>query len=122
MRHYLVTFKYNTKSNPTAEDYMDYTAEMLKRLKQCVVIANAYERDSKGKLHFHVIVATRYVHFKPFSQYCFDRGMYFNFQELKTPHSIIRAKHYLTKAPTNKYELEQQEASECSEYLFKLGS
>lgn len=99
MKYYLLTFKTLKEQNPTPMMYMNAFEYVLTHLKQiyCYNKMNAFEFDSMGKLHFHVVVTTKYVQFKNIVKYMFEHDMYFHFVEVQEDQMHI-VDNYLSKS------------------------
>lgn len=102
-KHYALTLKWNTESNPTRLDYMQMISLLL--LKHTTMVYNwAYESDSKNKLHLHAHIVCKYYHWKPYMQECNNRGFHINVQELKSIKDYQNWDNYLRKQGLNSIE------------------
>lgn len=115
MKYYLLTWKALKEQKPLSHRYMVFLTKCITDHKQICLLDNAFEYDKSGKLHFHCIVATRYVRFKKYSDYCFENDMYFNFTEVKEQDLPI-VQQYLRKQHTADY-IFKLEQKECADYF-----
>jgi len=108
MNYYLLTWKSLREQDPDVGIYMSFLTKCMKDHEQICILSNAFEYDSKGKMHFHVIVLTKHVRFAKYAKYCFENDMYFHFRLFKDK-DLQRVSNYLDKCKYNPYEAEQKE-------------
>lgn len=97
--------------DPDSSLYMSFLTTMMSKLKQIAIVDNAFEYDSKGKMHFHVLVSSHYVRWKEFCKYCFQNDMYFHFIEVREQ-DTENVLQYLSKCRYTAEEADQRAVSE----------
>lgn len=118
MKYYLLTWKALKEQDPTSQLYLSFLTKCMTDHKQICLLDNAFEYDSKGKLHFHCVVLTKYVRFQKYSKYCFENDMYFHFVPIKDEIDLEVVRRYLRKQRTVNF-VHALERKECIEYFEK---
>jgi len=99
MKYWLLTLKWNNLEQPIAQDYLPVIEKLMSLNKQIIITDNCFEYDSHQKCHYHCIIATRYVHWKTFTDFYAKSGLHINNVELKTMEDVKAAQGYLRKSP-----------------------
>lgn len=112
MKHYAVTLKWNTNSNPTQADYYGKCICPLAEPNKKLLLYNwAFETDSKNKIHLHLHVVCKYYHWKNFINMMHSEGFYINVQELKTAKDQSSWDNYLHKQKLSEHECNEVNCS-----------
>jgi len=99
---YLVTIKdLHNDANPTRLDYVPVVHDMLRGDNRSVIHQYAWETDSRGVLHLHLIFSGNCSFTKLRKKHDFSIDF------AKITHNEQRVKDYLNKQNLNQYECEQ---------------
>lgn len=107
MKSYALTLKWNTNPNPTRLEYMECISDLLNMFKKILVYNWAYETDKKNKIHIHVHIKCKYIHWKKFLERYNAKGFVVDVKELKTETDINNWDNYLNKQRLSAMECEQ---------------
>lgn len=109
MKHWFLTLKFNKDPKEIlAEHYIELIVWLMEKNKQICIVDNAFETDADGRLHFHCIIATRYIRWQKFTEYTKDMKLHIKNIELMTPNDVKAVTRYLQKQKLNPYRYDQR--------------
>lgn len=121
MKHWFLTLKFNRDPKEIlAEHYISLICWIMENNKQICIVDNAFETDAEGRLHFHCIIATRYIRWQKFTDYTKGMSLHINNVELKDPQDVKAVQKYLQKQKLNPFTYDQKAITKQieSEYSF----